>query len=126
MKAGRSKKAKDIVPEPVEPGGVHPELGGQVDAQREGAVHRVVKESPAERDATRSVEDTSACSVARHRPPGPSSATVPGLEFSKVATSSTHYHYKNSVPFPPPPESCDLLGEELHGDPHASVHEALD
>lgn len=46
---------KDIVPEPVEPGGVHPELGGQVDSQREGAVHRVVKESPATRDKKRRV-----------------------------------------------------------------------
>lgn len=44
-----SETEKDIIPEPVEPGGVHPELGGQVDSQREGTVHGVVKESPAER-----------------------------------------------------------------------------
>lgn len=61
MKAERSKKAKDIVPEPVEPGGVHPELGGQVDAQRESAVHRVVEESPAERETQNAVLKTRAC-----------------------------------------------------------------
>lgn len=43
------KPKKDIVPEPVEPGGVHPELGGQVDSQGQSAVHGVVEESPAER-----------------------------------------------------------------------------
>lgn len=43
----QSKTEKDIVPEPVEPGGVHPELGGQVDSQRESTVHGVVEESPA-------------------------------------------------------------------------------
>lgn len=43
-----SKKEKDIVPEPVEPGGVHPELGGQVNSQRQSAVHGVVEESPAQ------------------------------------------------------------------------------
>lgn len=47
-KITQSKNSKDIVPEPVEPGAVHPELGGQVDAQRESAVHRMVKESPTE------------------------------------------------------------------------------
>lgn len=46
----RSTAEKDIVPEPVEPGGVHPELGCQVDSQRESAVHGVVEESPANRD----------------------------------------------------------------------------
>lgn len=40
---------KDIIPEPVEPGGVHPELSCQVDSQRESAVHGVIKKSPAER-----------------------------------------------------------------------------
>lgn len=45
------KRLKDIIPEPVEPGGVHPKLGGQVDAQWESAVHGVVKESPAERQS---------------------------------------------------------------------------
>lgn len=33
------RQKKDIVPEPVEPGGVHPELGGQVDSQGQSAVH---------------------------------------------------------------------------------------
>lgn len=41
------RQKKDIIPEPVEPGGVHPELGGQVDSQRESAVHGVVEESSA-------------------------------------------------------------------------------
>lgn len=45
----QSKTEKDIVPEPVEPGGVHPELGGQIDSQRESTVHGVVEESPAQR-----------------------------------------------------------------------------
>lgn len=49
----QSKTAKDIIPEPVEPGGVHPELGGQVDSQRESAVHGVVEESPAQKEKTR-------------------------------------------------------------------------
>lgn len=40
-------KEKDIVPEPKEPGHVHPELGGQIDAQGKGAVHGVVEEGPA-------------------------------------------------------------------------------
>lgn len=39
---------KDINPEPVEPGHVHPELGCQVDSQGQGAVHGVVKERPEE------------------------------------------------------------------------------
>lgn len=47
-----NKHKKDIIPEPVEPGGVHPELGGQVDAQWESAVHGVVKESPAARQTS--------------------------------------------------------------------------
>lgn len=51
--AMQSKTEKDIVPEPVEPGGVHPELGGQVDSQRESTVHRVIKESPAQREERR-------------------------------------------------------------------------
>ena len=38
---------KDIIPEPVEPGDVHPELGGQVDPQRKSTVHGVVEERPA-------------------------------------------------------------------------------
>lgn len=46
----QSKTEKDIIPEPVEPGGVHPELGGQVDSQRESTVHGVVEESPAPRE----------------------------------------------------------------------------
>ncbi len=46
------RTGKDIVPEPVKPGGVHPELGGQIDSQRKSAVHGVVKESPAHRDRT--------------------------------------------------------------------------
>lgn len=46
---------KDIVPEPVEPGGVHPELGGQVDSQGQSAVHGVVEESPAVRRQRRRV-----------------------------------------------------------------------
>ena len=46
----QSNTEKDIVPEPVEPGGVHPELGGQIDSQRESAVHGVVEESPAQRE----------------------------------------------------------------------------
>ena len=49
LKRTKSETEKDIVPEPVEPGGVHPELGGQVDSQRESAVHGVVEESPAQR-----------------------------------------------------------------------------
>lgn len=58
----QSTKEKDIVPEPVEPGGVHPELGGQVDSQRESAVHGVVKESPAQRDKRRRVNVISSVS----------------------------------------------------------------
>lgn len=42
-----STTLKDIIPEPVKPGGVHPELGCQVDSQRESTVHGVVEKSPA-------------------------------------------------------------------------------
>lgn len=49
------RQKKDIVPEPVEPGGVHPELGGQVDSQGQSAVHGVVEESPAARRERRRV-----------------------------------------------------------------------
>lgn len=51
------KTEKDIVPEPVEPCGVHPELGGQVDSQGQSAVHGVVEESPAVRPQRRRVRD---------------------------------------------------------------------
>lgn len=50
VKLVHSTREKDIVPKPVEPGGVHPELGGQVDSQRESAVHGVVEESPVWRE----------------------------------------------------------------------------
>lgn len=46
LNVGGAVAEKDIVPEPVEPGGVHPELGGQVDSQGQSAVHGVVEESP--------------------------------------------------------------------------------
>ena len=55
-------KEKDIIPEPVEPGGVHPELGGQVDSQRKGAVHGVVEESPAHREEKSEEEEWSVVS----------------------------------------------------------------
>lgn len=45
-----TKNQKDIIPEPIKPGGVHPKLGRQVDSQRESAVHGVVKKSPTERE----------------------------------------------------------------------------
>ena len=52
MRKGRGNQetliVKDINPEPVEPGHVHPELGCQVDSQGQGAVHGVVKERPEE------------------------------------------------------------------------------
>lgn len=47
---GVHEKQKDIIPEPIKPGGVHPKLGRQVDSQRESAVHGVVKKSPTERE----------------------------------------------------------------------------
>lgn len=41
---------KDIVPEPIKPGGVHPKLGCQVDSERQSAVHGVVEKCPVETD----------------------------------------------------------------------------
>lgn len=37
---------KDIVPKPIKPGDVHPELSGQIDAQRKSTMHGVIKKRP--------------------------------------------------------------------------------
>lgn len=41
---------KDIIPEPIKPSDVHPELGGQIDAQRKSTMHGVIEERPRSRD----------------------------------------------------------------------------
>lgn len=41
---------KDIIPEPIKPGDVHPELSGQIDAQRKSTMHGVIEERPRRRD----------------------------------------------------------------------------